>query len=170
MSRAKLNDLTAPAAEARSFDKWFFSQSKKVQNKLRESGVLPYREMVPSKHVFEINPNHRAWSTNERDPIRTEVDAFISRDHVAVMLKGFFDALAYSDNADFRRHVELIRWALSLPGCLSSRMIGKMHGVSGEAMRKRARHIQLAVNSDAAGLFPHCNSKRDKMRVSFSRH
>ena len=29
---------------------------------------------------------------------------------------------------------------------------------------------KLAVNSDAQGLFPHCNSKRDKMRVTFNSH
>lgn len=170
MTRAKLNDLTAPPEDARKFDRWFFSQPKKVQDKMRESGVLPYREMSQSKHVFEVDPNHRAWSTTDGDGMRTEVDAFISRDHVGVMLKAFIDALACSDNYYFRRHVELIRWALSLPGCLSSRMIGRMYGKSHEAMRKRARQIQLAVNSDACGLFPHCNSKRDKMRISFNRH
>jgi hypothetical protein len=170
MTRAKLNDLTAPAEDARSFDKWFFAQPKKVQDKMRESGVLPYREMVPSKHIFEINPDHKAWATNDPDAIRVEVDSFISRDHVGIMLKAFIDALACSDSFRFRKHVELIRWALSLPGCLSSRMIGRMYGKSHEAMRKRARVIQLSVNSDACGLFPHCNSKRDKMRVSFNRH
>ena len=86
------------------------------------------------------------------------------------MLKAFIDALAMSGSMEIRRHVELVRWALSLPGCMSSRMIAKMYGLTHEAMRKRARVIQLAVNSDAQGLFPHCNSKRDKMRVTFNRH
>ena len=99
-----------------------------------------------------------------------EVDSFISRDLVSVMLKAFIDALAMSGSMEIRRHVELIRWALSLPGCMSLRQLAKMFGVTGEAMRKRAKNIQRAVNSDAQGLFPHCNSKRDKMRVSFIRH
>ena len=167
MTKARLNDLTAPAEEARSFDAWFFSQSNKVQEKMRNSGVLPYREMVQERHVFKVKDEHTAWmNTNSEQHV--EVDAFISRDLVAVMLKAFIDALAMSDNFHFRRHVELIRWALSLPGCLSSRMIARMYGKSHEAMRKRARAIQLAVNSDAYGLFPHCNSKRDKMRVTFN--
>lgn len=170
MTKAKLNDLTAPANEARSFDAWFFSQPRKVQDKMRESGVLPYREMVQSRHIFSVDQDHRAWATADHDNTRTEVDAFISRDHVGIMLKAFFDALAMTDNFHYRRHVELTRWALSLPGCLSSRMIARMYGKSHEAMRKRARVIQLAVNSDACGLFPHVNSKRDKMRVSFLRH
>ena len=168
MTKARLNDLTAPADEARSFDAWFFSQPKKVQEKMRNSGVLPYREMVQSRHVFKVKDEHTAWMKTSEEHV--EVDAFISRDLVAVMLRAFIDALAMSDNFYFRRHTELIRWALSLPGCLSSRMIARMYGKSHEAMRKRARAIQLAVNSDAHGLFPHCNSKRDKMRVSFDRH
>jgi hypothetical protein len=167
MTKARLNDLTAPAEEARSFDAWFFSQPKKVQEKMRNSGVLPYREMVQSRHVFKVKDEHTAWMNTGTDE-HVEVDAFISRDLVAVMLKAFIDALAMSDNFYFRRHVELIRWALSLPGCLSSRLIGRMYGKSHEAMRKRARAIQLSVNSDAHGLFPHCNSKRDKMRVTFT--
>lgn len=169
MTKARLNDLTAPADEARSFDAWFFSQPKKVQEKMRNSGVLPYREMVQPRHVFAVKDEHVEWMRTDNQE-HVEVDAFIARDHVAVMLKAFIDALAMSDNFYFRRHVELIRWALSLPGCLSSRMIARMYGKSHEAMRKRARAIQLSVNSDAHGLFPHVNSKRDKMRVSFTSH
>ena len=167
MTKARLNDLTAPADEARSFDAWFFSQPNKVQEKMRNSGVLPYREMVQHRHVFAVKDEHVEWMRTDNQE-RVEVEAFIARDHVAVMLKAFIDALAMSDNFHFRRHVELIRWALSLPGCLSSRVIARMYGKSHEAMRKRARAIQLSVNSDAHGLFPHVNSKRDKMRVSFA--
>jgi len=173
MTKALINDLTAPAKEAQSFDAWFLTQSKKDQEKMRSAGVLPYREMVQSRHVFKIKDEHVRWMQDSLAAAReqhVEVDAFIARDHVAVMLKAFIDALAMTDDFAFRRHVELIRWALSLPGCMSSRMIAKMYGKSHEAMRKRARNIQLAVNSDAHGLFPHCNSKRDKMRVSFIRH
>ena len=173
MTKARINDLTAPSEEARSFDVWFFSQSKKNQEKMRNAGVLPYREMVQSRHVFKVKDEHVRWMHDSVIAAReqhVEVDTFISRDHVGVMLKAFIDALAMSGSMEIRRHVELVRWALSLPGCMSSRMIAKMYGLTHEAMRKRARVIQLAVNSDAQGLFPHCNSKRDKMRVTFNRH
>ena len=171
---ASINDLTAPHAEAKSFDAWFFAQPKKVQDKMRESGVLPYREMVQSRHVFCIDPNHPSWSS-DRDKTRnmgigeiqqrTEVDAFISRDHVGVMLKAFMDAIAHSDCMKFRRHVELIRWALSLPGCLDSRTIARMYGRSHIWAQKRARQIRSTVNGDACGLFPHINSRRDKHKM-----
>jgi len=161
---AKLNDMTAPAKDSKTFDDWFFKQPKKAQDKMRENGVLPYREMVPSKHVFDIDPNHPAWAHIDTPSVRTEVDSFISRDHVGVMLKAFIDAIAYSNNFEFRRHVELVRWALSLPGCLDSRTIGKMHGISHFTMRYRARKIMRLVNSDACGLFPHVNVRRDKHR------
>jgi len=175
MTKARINDLEAPAKEAKSFDAWFFSQSVKDQEKMRNAGVLPYREMVQSRHVFKVKDEHLQWKIASEKADREkhaerEVDSFINRDLVGVMLKAFIDALAMTDDFDFRRHVELIRWALSLPGCMSSRMIAKMYGLTHEAMRKRARVIQLAVNSDAHGLFPHCNSKRDKMRVTFNRH
>lgn len=173
MTKARLNDLTAPAAEAKSFDRWFFSQPKKVQDKMRDAGVLPYREMWKPRHVFSIRDEHTKWNElsmqAERDK-HMEVDSFLSRDHVGVMLKAFIDALAMTDDFKLRRHVELVRWALSLPGCMSSRMIARMYKVSHEAVQKRARRIQLAVNSDAQGLFPHVNSKRDKMRVKFNNH
>ena len=171
MTKASINDLSAPARDAKSFDAWFFAQPKKVQEKMRENGVLPYREMSQSRHVFQVDPNHPSWST-DRDKTRsmiagemtsrTEVDSFISRDHVGVMLKGFIDAIALTDNFAFRRHVETVRWALSLPGCLDSRTIGKMYGRSHFWMRSRAKEIQRAVNSDAVGMFPHVNARRDK--------
>jgi len=180
VTKARLNDLTAPANEARSFDAWFFSQPKKTQNKMRDSGVLPYREMVQSRHVFAVDENHTDWTKFSKDGIsnslryqldlerekqRTEVDAFISRDHVAVMLRGFMDAIASSDSMSFRRHVELIRWALSLPGCLDSRTIARMYGRSHIWAQKRARQIRSTVNGDACGLFPHINSRRDKHKM-----
>ena len=163
MTKASINDLSAPAKEAKSFDAWFFSQPKKAQEKMRENGVLPYREMSQPRHVFSIDANHPKWAFNPtEDKHRTEVEAFISRDHVGVMLKGFIDALAATDNFAFRRHVETVRWALSLPGCLDSRTIGKMYGRSHFWMRSRAKEIQRAVNSDAVGMFPHVNARRDK--------
>jgi hypothetical protein len=165
-SKATVNDLTAPHQDAKSFDAWFFAQPKKVQDKMRESGVLPYRDMVQSRHVFCIDANHPKWAFNPTaDEHRVEVDAFISRDHVGIMLKAFIDALASSDNFHFRRHVETIRWALSLPGCLDSRTIAKMYGRSHIWMQKRARQIRATVNGDACGLFPHVNSRRDKHKM-----
>jgi hypothetical protein len=174
VTRARLNDLTAPAKEAKSFDAWFFAQPKKVQEKMRENGVLPYREMTQSRHVFNIDANHPSWSSDTDKTrnmqmgeiqARTEVDTFISRDHVGVMLKAFMDAIAHSDSMAFRRHVELCRWALSLPGCMSSRLIGKMYGRSHFWMRARAKEIQRAVNSDACGMFPHVNARRGKNKA-----
>lgn len=162
MTKASINDLNAPAKDAKSFDAWFFAQPKKVQEKMRENGVLPYREMSQPRHVFSVDANHPAWSTRDGDNLRKETEAFISRDHVGVMLKGFIDALAATDNFAFRRHVETVRWALSLPGCLDSRTIGKMYGRSHFWMRSRAKEIQRAVNSDAVGMFPHVNARRDK--------
>ena len=167
MTKARINDLTAPRAEAKSFDQWFYAQPKKAQDKMREQGVLPYREMVQSRHVFSIDANHPKWAFNPTaDEHRTEVDSFISRDHVAVMLKAFMDALSGTDCFHFRRHVELIRWALSLPGCLDSRTIAGMYGRSHIWAQKRARVIRSLVNGDACGLFPpHINSRRDKNKA-----
>jgi hypothetical protein len=159
----KLNDMTAPAKDARSFDEWFYKQPRKQQERMREHGVLPYAEMVPSKHVFDIDPNHHAWAVEDGDAKRTEVETFISRDHVGVMLKAFIDALAVTNSLAFRRHVELIRWALSLPGCLDSRTIGKMHRRTHDWVQYNGRKIRQAVNGDAVGHFPpHVNARRDK--------
>ena len=161
---SSLNDLTAPSKEAKSFDAWFFKQSKKSQEKMREAGVLPYREMVQSRHIFNIDPNHPAWATVDGDNVRQETETFISRDHVGVMLKAFFDAIAYSDCHAFRRHVELVRWSLSLPGCLGSRTLCKMYGRSHMWAQKRAKQIRLTVNADAVGLFPHQSSPPTPLR------
>ena len=154
MSRHQLNDLSAPRADARSFDRWFYSLPKRQQEQLRDANVLPYREMVQPRHVFEINPNHQAWATKP-DEQRTEVDAFISREHVGQMLRQFIDALAHTDNFRFRRHVELTRWALALPGCLSAPVIARMYGITKQALHKRAAAIRAALPvGDAARFKP----------------
>ena len=150
MSRHQLNDLTAPSKDARSFDRWFYSLSKREQEQLRDANVLPYREMVQPRHVFEINPNHQAWATKPEEP-RVETDAFISRDHVGLMLKAFVDALAMTDDYRFRRHVELVRWTLELPGCLSAPDIAMMYGITKQALHKRAEQIRSTLPKDALG-------------------
>lgn len=154
MSRHQLNDLTAPKADARSFDRWFFSLSKTKQQELRDANVIPYREMVQPRHVFEINPNHKAWQTKDEET-RTETDEFISREHVGEMLKRFIDALAVTDDYRFRRHTELVRWALAMPGCLSAPTIAKMYGFTKQALHKRAATIRAALPvGDAARFKP----------------
>jgi hypothetical protein len=154
VARHQLNDLSAPRAEAKSFDRWFYSLPKRQQDQMRDANVIPYREMVQARHVFEINPNHQAWATKPEEG-RTEVDAFISRDHVGLMLKAFIDALAHTDNFRFRRHVELVRWSLALPGCLSAPVIARMYGITKQALHKRGAAVRNGLPvGDAARFKP----------------
>ena len=148
-----VNDLTAPRHEAKSFDKWFDSLPRKQQDKLRDSGVIPYREMVQSRHVFRVEPEHPRWSSdlNAPDPIRVERDEFISREQVGIMLKSFIDALAVTNDMKFRRHVELIRWALRLPGRLPAPHIARMFGITKQALHKRASAVRLMFPREAIG-------------------
>ena len=101
----------------------------------------------------------------ERQARHQRLMARIQEHDVHWWRKAFMDALACSDSFPFRRHVELIRWALSLPGCLDSRTIARMYGRSHIWAQKRARQIRATVNGDACGLFPHINSRRDKHKM-----
>ena len=148
-----LHDLTAPSAEARSFDAWFFSQPKKAQEKMREAGVLPYREAVKPRHVFQVDPNSKSWSEDGEGAqlvsgfhrLRLERDSFISADHVRQTLRRFIDALALSDSFQVRRHVELCRWALNLPGRLPATDIARMYRITKQAVHKRASVLRDAL-------------------------
>ena len=163
-------DLTAPPKDARSFDRWFYSLPRKQQDKMRDAGVLPYREMRKSPdYVFEVKPDHKDWATTDNQE-RKEVDSFISREHVGQMLKAFIDALAMTDDLRFRRHVELIRWSLNLPGCLSSRQIAKMYGLSKTMIAFKAKDIRACVSLDVLAEFPHVNAKRDRNSPCQSNH
>jgi len=146
----QLHDLEAPAKDARSFDAWFFGLPKAQQDKLREGGVLPYREMVQPRRVCEVQPWRRIWNSTEQEQ-RIETDSFISREHVGMMLKAFIDALAMTDDYNLRRHVELCRWALDLPGCLPAPEIAKMYDVSKQAIHKRAKLMREQFTPDALG-------------------
>jgi hypothetical protein len=145
VQRKSCYDVQAPKADAKRFDKWFYSLSKKEQDKLRDSGVLPYREMWQPKHVFEVKENHKAWGTTDNIE-RVEKDEFISREHVLNSLRAFMHALTQTDSFVIRRHIELIKWALEMPTRLSSRQLGKMFGLSHEAIQKRARFIRSQLN------------------------
>lgn len=159
------NDMTAPSEDARSFDKWFFSQSKKTQDDLRLRDVLPYSEMrANNQRVYEIHPENPAWQVHDIIEPRTETESFISREYVADMLGAFFAGLKYTGSIGFRRHVELVRWALSLPGCLDSRRIGVMHGRSHDWVQYRGQEIRMAAYRQSVGPIDnaHTNLRRDK--------
>jgi hypothetical protein len=151
--RKTLHDLTAPAKDARSFDRWFFSLPKQTQDKLRDGGVLPYREMVQPRHVFEVKPNHGAWATTDNVEPRIETDSFISREHVGRVLKHFIDTLSHTNEMKVRRYIELTRWALEMPGCLSAPDIAKMYGCTKQAVHKKANAIRLAADPQCFGGF-----------------
>jgi hypothetical protein len=137
--------VQAPKADARRFDKWFFSLSRKEQDKLRDHGVLPYREMWQPKHVFEVKENHKAWASFDRTE-RIETDEFISREHVLNSLRAFMQALTQTDSFVIRRHIEFIKWALEMPTRLPSRQIASMYGMSHEGIMKRARFVRSQLN------------------------
>jgi hypothetical protein len=147
-----VHDLSAPAADSKSFDAWFYSLPKAQQDRLRDGGVLPYREMVQPRRVCEVQSWRRIWNSTEAEP-RIETDSFISREHVGSMLKSFIDALAMTDDFNLRRHVELVRWALDLPGCLPAPDIAKMYDVTKQAIHKRAKHMREQFTPDSLGNF-----------------
>jgi hypothetical protein len=150
--KTTLHDLTAPVKEARSFDKWFKGLPKKTQDKLRDAGVLPYCEMVQPRHVFEINPNHRAWATQPEEQ-RVEVDSFISRETIGRQISNFMSMLTRTNDMKVRRYIELVRWALEMPGCLSAPEIAKMYGCTKQAVHKKANSIRLDTEPDCFGGF-----------------
>jgi len=162
VQRKTCYDVTpSNAKEAKSFDAWFYSLTKKEQDKLRDGGVLPYKEMWKPSRVFEIKENHNAWSSENVPDHRTETDNFVTRECVGQLLKSFIDALAFTNNYSFRRHVELVRWALELPGRMPSRNLADMYGLSHEWVQKRARKIREAVNvSDMLILEPYTEAER----------
>jgi hypothetical protein len=161
VQRKTCYDVTpSNAKEAKSFDAWFYSLTKKEQDKLRDGGVLPYKEMWKPSRVFEIKENHNAWSSDNVLDHRTETDNFVTRECVGQLLKSFIDALAFTNNYSFRRHVELVRWALELPGRMPSRNLADMYGLSHEWVQKRARKIREAVNvSDMLILEPYTDAE-----------
>ena len=171
-----LHDLTAPTKYARLFDTWFFQQTKADQATMRANGVLPFREAVKPRHIFEVKPNAAVWNSDEPaaqlvsnvEPImRTETDAFITRDHVRRMLRGFIDALALSGSFQVRRHVELTRWALELPGRLPAKIIANMYGITKQAVHKRAYELRDQLSPDALGGFRH--ARKGKVRRDYDR-
>jgi len=169
VQRKTCYDVTpSNAKEAKSFDAWFYSLTKKEQDKLRDGGVLPYKEMWKPSRVFEIKENHNAWSSDNVPDHRTETDNFVTRECVGQLLKSFIDALAFTNNYSFRRHVELVRWALELPGRMPSRNLADMYGLSHEWVQKRARKIREAVNvSDMLILEPYSEIERKDAKSAF---
>lgn len=166
-----LHDLSAPPKEAHLFDTWFFQQPKHVQATMRECNVLPYREAWKPRHVFDVDPDHEIWQSDEpavqlvskfEPVVRKETESFMTREHVGRMVRGFIDALSCSNSFQVRRHVELTRWALGLPGRLPATIIARMYGITKQAVHKRAANLRQQISPDALGWFPKPRKRRIK--------
>jgi len=148
MGRKRRNsnyDVEAPSSESKSFDKWFYSLPTKEQDNLRQSGVLPYSEMSSPQYVFEVQDNNKKWGFYDNELLNT-TDEFISADHVRHSLKVFIEALSCSASMEVRKHIELVKWALDLPGKLSSRDLSKMYNMSHISIQKKARELRKQLN------------------------
>jgi len=47
---------------------------------------------------------------------------------------------------EVRKHIELVKWALDLPGKLSSRDLSKMYNMSHISIQKKARELRKQLN------------------------
>jgi len=138
-------DVDADRNSAKLFDEWFYSCDIKKQNIMRQSGVLPYSEMSSKQYVFDVKENNKNWNKFEND-LLVENEQFISVEHVKYMLKIFLDALVSNNDMVIRRHIELVRWTLDMPGKLSSREIAEMYNLSHSSIQTMASELRKNLN------------------------
>jgi hypothetical protein len=131
---------------AKRYDAWFKALPKEQQDKLREEGAGPYCEARTHDHVFPIYERAAIWAyTPEVE--RTEQDAFISREQVGRIVADVVEMLGYTRDPKVRRHWELMRLVLRAPGHLNGKEVGKLFGVTKQAISIQATAMLARIDA-----------------------
>ncbi|CAB4154869.1 hypothetical protein UFOVP958_38 [uncultured Caudovirales phage] len=138
----------ADRAHAKRYDAWFKALPKAQQDRLREEGAGPYCEARSHDYVFPVYERSEIWAYNPNED-RTEQDAFISREQVASIVNDVVQMLGYTRDPKVRRHWELMRLILRAPGHLNGKEIGKLFGVT-----------KQAISIQAKGMLAHIDKRR----------
>ena len=145
-------------AHAKRFDKWFYSLPAIQQDKLREEGVVPYKEARSPDHVFPVYERASIWLYDPReDETRTETESFISRETVGRIVHDVVDLMGYTTDPTTLRHWELMRAVLRVPGHLNGPQLAKLFGISKQGISMKAKQMLARVDrrlAIARGLAP----------------
>ena len=131
---------------AKRYDAWFKALPKEQQDKLREEGAGPYCEARSHDHVFPIYERAAIWAYVP-EVERTEQDAFISREQVGRIVADVVDMLGYTRDPKVRRHWELMRLVLRAPGHLNGKEVGKLFGVTKQAISIQATAMLARIDA-----------------------
>ena len=137
--------------EERQFDDWFYSLSRAEQQRWRDKGIIPYREMKSNDHVFSIIPNHPAWTDNGERQDAVQVDRFISEDELRSRLVNLFRILDRFADGRMRLHLLFIRTMLGEQTGTNVTRLCRDFGMTKQAAAYRARMLRKALGSLATG-------------------
>lgn len=139
----------ADRAHAKRYDAWFKSLPKAQQDRLREEGAGPYCEARSHDYVFPVYERSEIWAYNPNEE-RTEQDSFISREQAASIVNDVVQMLGYTQDPKVRRHWELMRLILRAPGHLNGKQIGKLFGVTKQAISIQAKGMLAYIDKRRA--------------------
>lgn len=137
---------------AARFDKWFDSLPVAERKRLRDGGVLPYREQAKPEYVFNVQGSHPVFS---HDPFnekpRTEEETFISRDKVLELIGRMLETFSVSHSKEVRLHVELLKIAMRYHGAMSGVELARMYRLTRAAVNLRVQKIRRVLEPSKKG-------------------
>lgn len=146
---------------ARRFDAWFYAKPKAEQEMMREKGIVPYREMPQPRHAFPIVKEHKAFSFDPwADGDRVETDTFYSREKVREFIARLLASLDTSSEPEVRLHMALVRLVLRTPDAMTNEQLGKLHGLSRQAVNLHVQKMRKTLGMMPEANFQNGNTNR----------
>jgi len=153
------------------FDKWFYAQSKREQERLREAGCRPHIEETSPDTVYPVIEDHKMWSSGRVDDTRVESTRFISEEDLKVRLNKLFIILERYTDGFTALNMIFIRTVLGCDTGTNLAKLAKEFGITKQAICWRARNINRALSAVADDLVTvkqkvRRPKKRQKLRKS----
>ena len=144
------NKLSKPVYQLREgrpeelvFDKYFYSLPKIEQQKLRDAGCGPYREMALPRHSFPVYENSADFGSHDprkaTDTITEET--WVTGERVSEIIRDVLAMLGSSSDEAVQHHWELVKIVMQTPDCLTENELAQRMGLTKQAISVRAKKI-----------------------------
>ena len=130
-------------AEEAVYDKYFFSLAQTEQQKMRDAGCGPYREMALPRHSFPVYENSLDFGVcdprKEADKVTEET--WVTGERVAEIIRDVLAMLGSPTDDAVRHHWELVKIVMQMPDALTENELANQMGLTKQAISVRAKKI-----------------------------
>ena len=148
-------------AEEAIYDKYFYSLAKTEQQKMRDAGCGPYKEMALPRHSFPVYENSNDFGVCDprKEADKVVEETWVTGERVSEIIRDVLAMLGSSTDDAVRHHWELVKIVLQMPDALTENELANQMGLTKQAISVRAKKILHRASLVSPGILSRVRMK-----------